>query len=97
MKIYLKFDHSQKDSLKAIGCEHSSKEVNERIFDVMKWYNEDDSLRTASHLSELIHKTLDYEEILFLATKSIEDKMEMMIMERMKEEMRDRLRDFLNL
>jgi len=96
MKIYLKFDHSQEDSLKAIGCEHSSTEVNERIFDVMKWYNEDDSLRTASHLSELIHKTLDYEEILFLATKSIEDKMEMMIMQRMKEEMRDRLRDFLN-
>lgn len=93
MKIYLKFDHSQKDSLKAIGCEHDGKEVNKRVFEVIKWYSEDDSLSKASQLSELVHKTLDYEEILFLATKSIEEKMMAMAMERM----RDELRDFLNL
>lgn len=96
MKIYLKFDHNEDDSLKAIGCEHNGKEVNERVFDVIKWYSDDDSLSRASHLSELIHKTLDYEEILFLATKSVEDKMEMMMFERMKKRLRDDLRDFLN-
>jgi dihydroneopterin aldolase len=96
MKIYLKFDHDQDDSLKAIGCEHNGREVNERVFDVIKWYSEDDSLSRASHLSELIHKTLDYEEILFLATKSVEQKMEQMMFERMKDEIKDRLRDFLN-
>jgi hypothetical protein len=96
MKIYLKFDHSQKDSLKAIGCEHNGKEVNERVFDVIKWYSEDDSLNKESQLSELIHKTLDYEEILFLATKSVEQKMEMMMFERMKDRLREDLRDFLN-
>jgi len=96
MKIYLKFDHDQDDSLKAIGCEHNGREVNERVFDVIKWYSDDDSLSRTSHLSELIHKTLDYEEILFLATKSVEQKIEMMIMERMKDEIKDRLRDFLN-
>ena len=40
MKIYLKFDHSQKDSLKAIGCEYDGEQVNERVFDVIKWYSE---------------------------------------------------------
>jgi hypothetical protein len=44
----------------------------------------------------LIHKTLDYEEILFLATKSVEEKMEMMMFERMKDRLREDLRDFLN-
>jgi dihydroneopterin aldolase len=96
MKIYLKFDHNEDDSLKAIGCEHNGKEVSERVFDVIKWYSEDDSLNRASHLSELIHKTLDYEEILFLATKSVEQKMEMMMIERMKDRLREDLRDFLN-
>jgi len=95
MKIYLKFDHSEKDSLKAIGCEHNGKEVNERVFDVIKWYTDDDTLRRASHLSELIHKTLDYEEILFLATKSVEERMEAIMFERMKKRLRDDLRDFL--
>lgn len=96
MKIYLKFDHNEDDSLKAIGCEHNGREVNDRVFDVIKWYSEDDSLCRASHLSELIHKTLDYEEILFLATKSVEEKMEMMMFERMKKRLREDLRDFLN-
>lgn len=96
MKIYLKFDHSQDDSLKAIGCEYNGEEVNERVFDVIKWYTDDDSLRRASHLSELIHKTLDYEEILFLATKSVEERMESIMFERMKKRLRDDLRNFLN-
>lgn len=96
MKIYLKFDHSQKDSLKAIGCEYDGKEVNKRVIEVMKWYIEDDSLTKASQLAEIIHKTLDYEEILFLACKAVEGKMEAVMMEKMKDELRDRLKDFLN-
>jgi hypothetical protein len=96
MKIYLKFDHDQDDSLKAIGCEYDGEKVNDRVFDVIKWYTDDDSLNRASHLSELIHKTLEYEEILFLATKSVEQRMDMIMFERMKKRLRDDLRDFLN-
>jgi hypothetical protein len=93
MKIYLKFDHSKKDSLEAIGCEHNKREVNDRVFEVIKWYSEDDSLNKRSQLSELLHKNLEYEEILFLATESVEENMGRMMIEKIK----DDLRDFLNL
>jgi len=47
----------------------------------------DDSLCKASELSEMIHKKLEYEEILFLATKSVEIKMHRMMMEMAKDEL----------
>lgn len=93
MKIYLKFDHSQEDSLKAIGCEYGTKKVNERIDDVIQDYILDDSLLKTSQLSEMIHRELDYEEILFLATVSVEVKMHAIMIEQMKQE----FKNFLNL
>jgi hypothetical protein len=87
MKIYLKFDHSQKDTLKAIGCEYGGEQASERIFDIIQGYMLDDSLNKASELSEMIHKKLEYEEILFLATKSVEIKMHRMMMEMAKDEL----------
>jgi hypothetical protein len=87
MKIYLKFDHSQEDTLKAIGCEYGAEQTSERIFDIIQRYMLDDSLNKASELSEMIHKKLEYEEILFLATKSVEIKMHRMMMEMAKDEL----------
>ena len=52
-----------------------------------------DSLRKASQLMEIIHNKLDYEEILFLATHSVQDSMQRMMIQKMADE----LRDFLNL
>lgn len=91
MKIYLKFDHSQKDSLKAIGCEYDGKEVNDRVRTLIQKYNNDDSVGKSSELAELMHKELDYEEILFLAMKSVEDKMIRMAIQDMKQKFRDLL------
>lgn len=87
MKIYLKFDHSQEDTLKAIGCEYDGEQTSKRLFDIIERYMSDDSLYKASELSEMIHKKLEYEEILFLATKSVEIKMHRMMMEMMKDEL----------
>lgn len=87
MKIYLKFDHSQEDSLKAIGCEYDGEQTSERLFYIIQKYMLDDSLNKASELSEMIHNKLDYEEILFLATKSVEIKMHRMMMEIAKDEL----------
>lgn len=89
MKIYLKFDHSQKNSLKAMNCEYDGGQVNDRILDVVEKYAKDDSLEKTSHLSELIHNELEYEEILFLATHSIQDKMQEVMIKQMKNEIRD--------
>ena len=72
MKIYLKFNHDLNDSMKAIGWEHDGRKVHEVIFNLIAKYGLDDSLERSSHLSELLHNDLDYEVILFLATKSIE-------------------------
>jgi len=89
MKIHLKFNHKEKDSLKAIDCQYNGEQVNERIFKVIKRYTDDDDITRASQLSELIHDKLSYEEILFLATHSLQDKLvqmqKAMIMDKMKD------------
>ena len=93
MKIHLKFDHSQKKYLKAIGCEYDGEQVNERVMNIIEEYLHDDSLDgKSSELSELIHDKLEYEEILFLATHSVQKTMMSIMMEQIKNEMKD----FLN-
>jgi hypothetical protein len=92
MKIYLKFDHEQKDCLKAIGCDYDGEQISKRALRVIEKHLNDDRASKVSHLSELIHEELDYEEILFLATHSLQDRM----MQIMMESMRDKLDDFLN-
>lgn len=74
MKIYLKFDHTQNDTLKAIGFEESGDSANEQIANVMSKWNEDDDITKSSEFAEIMHNELDYEVILFLALKAMENK-----------------------
>lgn len=74
MKIHLKFNHDEKDSLRAIDCQYTGEQVNDRIVVIMDQYICNDEISKQSHLCELIHDTLDYEEILFLASHSLQNK-----------------------
>lgn len=89
MKIHLKFDHTQKDALKAIDYSKGGKVANEEILAIMEKYLENEDLTKQSQLAELIHNELDYEVILFLAIKSIEEKMEKVMIMKLKRELDD--------
>jgi len=89
MKIHLKFNHKKKDVLEAIDCQLDNEKVNYLIRGVMQRYNEDDSANKASELAEMIHNDLDYEIILFLATKSLQEKMHHIMIEELKRFLRD--------
>ncbi len=92
MKIHLKFDHNKKDVLDAIDCQSDGEKVDYLIKAVIQKYNNDDSIGKSSQLAEMIHNDLDYEIILFLATKAIEEKM----MHIMFRQMKDDLKNFLD-
>lgn len=93
MKIHLKFDHKKKDVLDAIDCQSDSEQVDYLIRGLMQKYNEDNSIEKSSQLAELIHNDLDYEIILFLATKAIEEKMLHLVIRKMKNELKNFLND----
>jgi len=93
MKIHLKFDHTQKDVLDAIDCQVDGEQVDYLIRGVMQRYEDDDSISKSSQMAELIHEKLDYEIILFLATKAIEDKMMRIALKGLTDEFRKFLRD----
>ena len=73
MKIYLKFDHTKNSTLESVNSEFSIDQVNDKIKKVIHKWNDDDNAERSSHLSEIIHNELDYEIILLLATKNIEE------------------------
>ena len=89
MKIHLKFDHTQKDALKAIDYAKGGTVANEEIITVMEKYLDDDDMTKQSQLAELVHNELDYEVILFLAVKSMEDKMHKLMAIKLKREIDD--------
>lgn len=89
MKIHLKFDHTQKDALKAIDYAKGGAVANEEIITVMKKYLDDDDMTKQSQLAELVHNELDYEVILFLAVKSMEYKMQKLMAIKLKREIDD--------
>jgi hypothetical protein len=91
MKIHLKFDHEKNDTLGAIECQYTGEQVNDRLCDLVGVYLSDDNMRKKSHLAELIHKTLDYEEILFLAMHSVKEKVDIVQVEILKRNMKDLL------
>jgi hypothetical protein len=93
MKIHLKFDHTKEDVLDAIDCQVDSEQVDYLIRAVMKRYDEDESICKSSQMAELIHNQLDYEIILFLATKAIEHKMMNLALEELAKGFRKFLRD----
>jgi hypothetical protein len=93
MKIHLKFDHKKKDVLGAIDCQSDNEQVDYLIRALMQKYNEDNSIEKSSQLAELIHNDLDYEIILFLATKAIEEKMLHLVIRQMKNELKNFLND----
>ena len=95
MKIYLKFDHSQDDTLEAIGYEGNVDQVNNQIKNVIRKWNDDDDVTRSSQLAEIIHNELDYEIILFLALKSIENKILELKMQELKEEFKNFLDEHL--
>tara|TARA_R110000868_G_scaffold312096_1_gene573027 strand:- start:384 stop:674 length:291 start_codon:yes stop_codon:yes gene_type:complete len=93
MKIHLKFNHKKKDVLEAIDCQSDNEQVNYQISRVIQKYNQDDSAIKSSQLAEMIHNDLDYEIILFLATKALEEKMYHIKFEEMKDEFKKFLSD----
>lgn len=92
MKIYLKFDHSQDDTLEAIGYEGNGDQVNDQIKNVIHKWNDDDDVTMSSQFAEIIHNELDYEVILFLALKAMENK----ILELKMEELKENFKNFLD-
>lgn len=91
MKIHLKFDHTQRETLKAIDYQGTAEDANEQMEDVMMQYLNSSDMKTVSELAEAIHNTLDYEVILFLASKSIEERLKEVMIEKMKSDFRDLL------
>jgi len=91
MKVHLKFDHTQREILKAIDYHGNAEEANEQMEDVMMQYLQSKDMKTVSELAEVIHNTIDYEIILFLASKSIEDRLKDIMLEKMKDDFRDLL------
>lgn len=89
MKIHLKFDHTQKDALKAIDYAKGGVVANEEIITIMEKYLDDDDMTKQSQLAELVHNELDYEVILFLAVKSMEYKMHKLMAIKLKREIDD--------
>jgi len=79
MKVLLEFDHDKECVLEAMGSEHSGDQANELIRETMMRYVENDK-RRLSTLAERIHKELDYDIVLFIATASLADKMGAMMM-----------------
>ncbi len=73
MKIHLKFDHNSEDVLTALDCPMSPEDINDKLNEVLSIYSQDDSMDTASQLSELIHHNIDYSVILYFATLKIKD------------------------
>lgn len=93
MKIHLKFDHTRKDVLDAIDCQVDGEQADYLIRGVIQRCEEDDSISKSSQMAELIHNQLDYEIILFLATKAIEEKMMRIAMKDLTKEFRKFLED----
>lgn len=93
MKIHLKFDHTQSDVLDAIDCQSDIEKVDYLIKGVIKKYSDDDSITKSSQMAEIIHNDLDYEIILFLATKAIEAQMMSIAVKQFADEFRKFLRD----
>lgn len=91
MKVHLKFDHTQKEVLKAIDYQGTAEQANEQMEDVMMQYLNSSEMKTASQLTEAVHNTIDYEIILFLASKSIEERLKDVMLEKMKDDFRDLL------
>ena len=85
MKIYLKFDHAQKDTFKAIGYEHDGKRANKEMTKILKKYDNQD-ITKSSQLAEIMHNDLDYEIILFLALKAMEGKLVQLKMDELKKD-----------
>jgi hypothetical protein len=74
MKIHLTFNHEERDSLKAIDCQYTGEQVNKRVFKVISRITGNENIEKSSQISEIMHNELSYEEILFLATHSLQDK-----------------------
>lgn len=91
MKVHLKFDHTQRETLKAIDYQGTAEDANKQIENLMMQYLESNEMKTVSQLAQAIHNNLDYELILFLASKDIEEKLKEVMLEKMKSDFRDLL------
>lgn len=90
MKVLLEFDHSKKCVLEAMGCEYNNEQANDIIKDICTKYMEEGHDGRLSTLAELLHNELPYDLILFIATSSLRDKLEHLMMKRA-------LREFLDM
>lgn len=71
----LNFDHSKNTLLEAIGFEKSTSQISKEIADLVEAFMTDENKKSDSHLVEMMHESLDYETILFLAFDSLESKL----------------------
>ena len=93
MKIHLKFNHKKEELLDAIDSEIDSESMDYQIKGLIKKCINSDDIQKSSQISEMIHDELDYSIILFLATKSIEERLGQVIIESIKND----LKNFLGL
>jgi len=76
MKTDLKFNHNADDLISSFCATTTSEEINDKIVLTIMKYVLDDSMDKKSHLAEILHKKLDYNAILFLATAGVHEKMQ---------------------
>jgi len=90
MKVLLEFDHSKKDFFSAINSDMNGDQANEEINKLAKIYTNSEEIRKYSQLAELMHKSFDYDLILFMAVHSLKEKVD-------EQTMRKMMNRFLNI
>lgn len=75
MKTELKFNHEAEKTTEAIGMATTADELSAKVGKcLLNWIKGKEA--KASQLAESLHKELNYDELLFLATMSVASKVE---------------------
>jgi hypothetical protein len=82
MKKEIKFNHGADSMTEAFGMSQSSDEVAMSVCEaVQKWSEDKSDYKSASLLSEYLHKNLSYEIILMIATREVNNKIQGLLTE----------------
>ncbi len=86
MKSEMKFNHDAESMTEALGMSQSPDEVAMDVcLAVHKWSEDESKYKSASLLSEYLHKNLSYEIILMIATREVHNKIEQLMTESIAE------------
>lgn len=82
MKKEMKFNHDAESMTEALGMSQSPDEVAMDVcLAVHKWSEDKSNYKSASLLSEYLHKNLSYEIILMIATREVHNKIQGLLMD----------------